>query len=185
MAEPTPSPRDILAETMEGGRKVVVPYLAEMLKRTGITEVDSEEERRRFWQRAMTPEQETLLWHEEMVRRGISQLVPGSPEVLEIGLGISKQVYPDRWDMLTGEGRAHQSDQARWAWKLARRGPPEGGVGGSQGIGDDTQQSVGRGVAPLAADASVRTPVEGYGSGGSAAVEVGPVVPQTVGQPPV
>lgn len=119
------SPRDILATTMRDGRKVIVPLLAEMLKRRGIEEVDNTEERRRFWQRALTPEQEAALWQQEMTSRGITELVPGSPEALDIGLGISKQVYPDRWDMMAGEGRDQGSAQAVWAAKHARRGPPE------------------------------------------------------------
>ena len=122
------SPRDILAQTMTDGRKVLVPHLAGLLKRNKIAEVESSEERLRFWQRALSPEQEQLLWQQEMAARGIQQLVPGSPEVLDIDLGISKQVYPSRWDMLPGEGRDDQSDQAMWAWKHAQKGPPEGGV---------------------------------------------------------
>lgn len=119
------SPRDILAKTMSDGRRVLVPLLAQQLKREGIAEVDASEERRRFWQRALTPEQEQALWLQEMAARGIAELVPGSPEALDIGLGISKQTYPSRWDMLPGDGRDDQGSQAAWAWKHARKGPPE------------------------------------------------------------
>jgi hypothetical protein len=124
MAETAGSPRDILAQTMADGRKVLVPHLAEMLKRSDIKEVDSSEQRRRFNQRAMTPEQEQQLWVQEMTSRGLAELTPGSPEALDIGLRISKQVYPDRWDMLAGEGRDGLSDQALWAWKMARTVEP-------------------------------------------------------------
>lgn len=123
MPEPQSS-RDILAEQMIQGRKVLVPHLAQMLKRRGIQEVDATEQRRRFWQRVLTPEQEAQLWQQEMAMRGITELVPGSPEALDIGLGIAKQVYPDRFDMMAGEGRDHESDQADWAWKMASKGPP-------------------------------------------------------------
>jgi hypothetical protein len=124
MAESAGSPRDILAQTMADGRKVLVPYLATMMKRSDIKEVDASEQRRRFWQRALTPEQEQQLWVQELAARGIPQLVPGSPDAVDIGLKISKQTYPDRWDMLPGEGRDNQSDQAMWAWKQAQKGPP-------------------------------------------------------------
>ena len=124
MPEQAGSPRDILARTMADGRKVLVPYLAEMMKRNKISEVDAAEQRRRFWQRALTPEQEQALWVQEMAARGLTELVPGSPEVLDIGLGISKQVYPDRWDMMGGEGRDSLGAQAKWSWTQARKGPP-------------------------------------------------------------
>lgn len=124
MPDPSSS-RDILAETMIQGRKVLTPLLSEMLKRKGIQEVDAAEQRRRFWQRALTPEQEAALWQQEMIARGLTELVPGSPEAVQIGLGISKAVYPDRFDMLEGEGRDHASAQAEWAWKMAQEGPPE------------------------------------------------------------
>lgn len=124
MAESAGSPRDILARTMADGRKVLVPYLAEMLKRSDITEVDAAEQRRRFNQRALTPEQEQQLWVQEMAARGIQQLEPGSPQALDIGLAVSKRVYPDRWDMLAGEGRDGLSEQALWAWKMARKAQP-------------------------------------------------------------
>jgi predicted transcriptional regulator len=119
------TPRDVLAETMDGGRKVIVPLLAEMLKRKGIDEVDTAEQRRRFWQRALTVEQEQQLWQQAMIERGLVQLTPGDPVTIDIGLGISKMVYPDRWDMLPGEGRDHASQQAEWAWKMAKAGPPK------------------------------------------------------------
>jgi hypothetical protein len=119
------APRDILAETMTQGKKVLVPMLAEMLKRKGIETVESKEERRRFWQRAATPEQEALMWQQEMANRGLTELVPGAPQTLDIGLGISKRVYPDRWDMAPGEGRDTESAQAEWAARHARKGPPE------------------------------------------------------------
>lgn len=119
------APRDILARVMDDGKKTLTPHLAEMLRRDGIEEVDGGEQRRRFWQRAISPEQEAILWQQAMVQRGITQLLPGSPAALEIGLGISKSVYPDRWDMAPQEGRDHQSQQAEWAWTLARRGAPQ------------------------------------------------------------
>lgn len=119
------SPRDILARVMDGGRKTVVPLLAEMLRRKGIAEIPSAEERRRYWQRALTVEQEQQLWAEEMARRGIQQLTPGAPETIEMGLGIAKQVFPDRFDMMTGEGRDQASAQAEWAYKHAQRGEPQ------------------------------------------------------------
>lgn len=119
------SSRDIMARQMTEGRKVLVPYLAEHFKRKGIKQLDAAEQKRRFAQRALTPEQEAALWAQEMASRGLTELVPGSPQVLEIGLGISKQVYPDRWDMMTGEGRDHASDQAEWAMKMAKECFPE------------------------------------------------------------
>lgn len=124
MPENPQSSRDILAEVMDQGRKSLVPHIAEMLKRTGIREVDAAETRRRFWQRALTPEQEANLWAQEMLRRGITELVPGSPEAVDIGLGISKAVYPDRWDMSMAEGRTHESEIGEWAWSQAQKGPP-------------------------------------------------------------
>lgn len=120
----TASPRDILARVTADGRKVLVPHLAEMLQREGIETVQSKEERRLFWLRAATPEQEAQMWQDEMLQRGITELAPESPEVLDIGLKISKAVYPARWDMLEGEGRTHASEQAQWAWKHAKKGPP-------------------------------------------------------------
>jgi hypothetical protein len=119
------APRDILARTMQDGRTVLIPHLAEMLRREGIATVESPEERRRFWQAAITDEQEQQMWLQEMTARGITELIPGSPEALDIGLGISKVKYPDRWDMTGQEGRNHESQQAEWAMKHARRGPPE------------------------------------------------------------
>jgi hypothetical protein len=119
------APRDILARTMQDGRTVLIPHLAEMLRREGIATVESPEERRRFWQAAITDEQEQQMWLQEMTARGITELIPGSPEALDIGLGISKVKYPDRWDMAGQEGRNHESQQAEWAMKHARRGPPE------------------------------------------------------------
>jgi hypothetical protein len=119
------APRDILARTMQDGRTVLIPHLAEMLRREGIATVESPEERRRFWQRALTPEQEAQMWLQEAVARGITEFIPGSPEVLDIGLGIAKAVYPDRFDMMGQEGRNHASAQAEWAMRHARRGPPE------------------------------------------------------------
>ena len=118
------APRDILARTMRDGRDVLIPHIAEMLRREGIAEVPSDEERRRFWQAALTDEQEQQMWTQAMIARGITQLIPGSPEAIDIGLGISKAKYPDRWDMLEGEGRNHASQQATWAMKHARKGPP-------------------------------------------------------------
>jgi hypothetical protein len=116
------SQRDILAEVMAQGRKVLVPHLAEMLKREKIETIGGAEERRRFWQRAMTPEQEQMLWQTEMANRGITELTPDV--ALEIGLGISQKVYPSRWDMATAEGREHESEIAQWAWQHAKKGDP-------------------------------------------------------------
>lgn len=117
-----PSPRDILAQVMADGRKSLVPHLAEMLKHADIETLDSAEERRRFWQRAVSPEDEQRLWQQEMATRGLTELDPKS--ALEIGLGISQKVYPARWDMAMAEGRDHESDIAQWAWKHAKRGDP-------------------------------------------------------------
>lgn len=125
MPEQADSPRDILARTMSEGRKVLTPLLAEMLKRRGIAEIDSGEERRRFWQAALTDEQEQQMWQQEMIARGLAEVVPGTPAHTEIGLKVSQAKYPDRWDMLEGEGRTHASEQAMWAHKHARKGPPE------------------------------------------------------------
>ena len=119
------APRDLIAQTMRDGQRVIVPHLAEMLKREGIETVDAAEERRRFWQRAATPEQEQQMWLTEMAALGLTELLPGSPQALDIGLKISKAVYPDRWDMAGGEGREHESEQAEWAWKMAQKGPPK------------------------------------------------------------
>ena len=116
------SPRDILAETMAEGRKSVVPYLAELLKRDKIAEVPPDEERRRFWTRVLTPEQEAQLWAQEMQQRGLMELTPET--ALDIGLKIGSQVYPDRFDMMTGEGRNTQAQQAEWAWRHVKVGPP-------------------------------------------------------------
>ncbi len=124
MPEPK-SHRNILAELMAGGQKTLVPHLAEMLKRTGIEEVDASGERERFWQPALTDEQEQEAWRQEMAARGITQLVPGSPEVIDIGLKISKVKYPARWDMAPGEGREHESEQAELSYKHARKGQPQ------------------------------------------------------------
>jgi hypothetical protein len=160
------SPRDILAQTMADGRKSVVPYLAEMLKRDKIAEVPPDEERRRFWQRALTPEQETALWQQEMQQRGLMELTPEL--ALDIGLKISQQVYPDRWDMMPAEGRDAQSQQAQWAMKHTRAGPPKA-------MQQEGEQDVAQ--AP---------PVQQDGQGGPAGPEQDgqPVVPQGAGQPP-
>lgn len=124
MPEKPLSPRDIQARVMEDGKKTLVPHLAALLNREGITEVLPAEERRRFWQRAMTPEQEQEVWVQEMAQAGITQLVPGAPETIELGLRVAATVYPDRFDMLAQEGRDTPSAQAAWAMKHARRGPP-------------------------------------------------------------
>lgn len=127
MPDTAGSPRDVLAEVMAEGRKVLVPHLAEMMRRTTVKEVDSSEERQRFWQRALTPEQEALLWQEGMTRLGITDLNP--EQALGLGLEIAKRVYPDRFDMMTGEGRDSQAAQAEWAWGHAKKGPPVPKVG--------------------------------------------------------
>lgn len=119
------APRDVLAETMADSRKALVPHLAALLKREKIVEVPPDEERRRFWKRAMTPEQEAQLWTTELATRG---LLPEAltPEVAtDIGLKIGQQVYPDRYDMMPQDGRDTQAKQANWAWKHAKLGPPE------------------------------------------------------------
>lgn len=117
--------RNTLAGLMAGGQKALVPHLAEMLKREGIEELDASDERERFWQSALTDAQEQEMWRQEMAARGITQLVPGSPGVIDIGLKISKSKYPTRWDMAPGEGREHESEQATWAYKQAKKGPPK------------------------------------------------------------
>lgn len=117
------SPRDILAETMSQGRKALVPNLASMLKREKIAEVPPDEERRLFWQRALTPEHEAQLWRDEMMQRGISELTP--EQAVDIGLKLAQQVYPGRFDMMAAEGRSTQAEQATWAWNHAQHGPPE------------------------------------------------------------
>ncbi len=125
------SSRDILAETMSDGRKAVVPYLAEMMRRESkIAEVPPDEERTRFWQRALTPEQEAQLWASEMQARGITTLTP--EQATDIGLKIGSQVYPDRFDMMGQEGRTTQAQQARWAWKHMQAGPPKAMQEGEQ-----------------------------------------------------
>lgn len=133
MAE-APAQRDVLAQVMADGRKTLVPLLAELLRRDGIETVESKEERRLFWQRALTPEQEQALWMQEMATRGVTELTPET--AAQIGLGISKQVYPARWDMLAADGRDHESDQIRWAYKHAQKGPPEAETD-SMGMGED------------------------------------------------
>lgn len=120
-----PAHRDMLAQIMQAGKETLIPHLAEMLKRDALVEVGSDGERRLFWQPALTDEQEARMWQQAMIQRGITELVPGSPAAIEIGLGISKAKYPGRWDMLEGEGRDHASDQAEWAMKHAREGPPK------------------------------------------------------------
>lgn len=119
------APRDILAQVMKDGKDVMVPLLAEQLKREAIDEVPSDEQRRLWWQRALTPEQEQQEWMNEMAARGLTELIPGSPEVTEIGLKIAPKVYPSRFDMMTAEGRDSQSAQAVWSWKMAKTKPPE------------------------------------------------------------
>ncbi len=119
------APRDVLAEVMDGGKKAIVPHLAEMLRRKGIAEVPTAEQKRRFDQPAITDEQEQQMWQQEMIARGIQQLVPGDPATIDIGLKISKAKFPDRWDMMTGEGRDKTSAQAEWAWKMARSTLPK------------------------------------------------------------
>lgn len=178
MPEAPSSPRDILAETMADGRKVITPYLAEMLKTSRVAEVPTAEERKRFWQRAMNEQQEAELWVTEMQRRGLPPVPPADPvqadeylkQMTDVGLGISKQVYVDRWDMMPQEGRDTQADQARWAWKHAKVGPPQAMQEGEQ---DVTQ-------APAVQQAD-----QPGGAGPAAAEQVGrPVVPQGVGIAP-
>lgn len=127
------SSRDIMARTMTDGRKVLVPYLAEHFKRKGIRELDPAEQKRRFVQAAITDDQERQMWIQEMTSRGLAELVPGSPQALDIGLGIAKVKYPDRFDMLAGEGRDHASDQAEWAMKMAKQCYPEAPETGEDG----------------------------------------------------
>ena len=119
------SPRDMLAEIMAGARQVMVPHLAEMLRTDRVKNVPPNEERARFWQRALTPEQEQQMWVDEAIARGITAWVPGSAEALDAGLKISKAVFPGRWDMAGQEGRSTEAQQAEWAWKHAKQGAPE------------------------------------------------------------
>jgi hypothetical protein len=110
---------------MEQSRTALTPNLAALLKRDKIKELSSAEERERFWRRALSDEQEQALWQQMMLSKGITQLTPGAPETLAMGLEISKQVYPDRHDMAPGEGRTTEAQQAEWAARHARRGPPK------------------------------------------------------------
>ena len=119
------SPRDILGEVMAGAQKTQTPLLAELLKSDRVTEVDSSEERQRFWQSALTDEQEQQMWADAMAARGLTQLVPGSREVLDIGMAVSKAKYPTRFDMMEQEGRTTEAQQAMWAAEHARKGMPE------------------------------------------------------------
>jgi hypothetical protein len=108
MPRATQSTRDILSETFESGRRVLVPQLATLMRRDKITEVEAAEERRRFWQRAITEQEEASLWQQGMTP-----------------YEISKQVYPDRWDMAGAEGRVHESEIAAWSHKHAQKGTPQ------------------------------------------------------------
>jgi hypothetical protein len=178
MAAPQ-SPRDILAEVMDQSRKALVPHLAEMLKRSKIKEVDSSEERTRFWQRALTPEQEQELWRQELVKAGTLDTSALSPQqLLGIGITISQQVYPDRWDMATGEGRDTQSAQAEWAWKQAMKGPPEGA-----GDGEQANPDAAPGPRPDDQPNIQAQAASGPGAGAAGQEQYGAVVPQDLGQP--
>ncbi len=117
---------------MAESRKSVVPYIAEMLKRDKIAEVPPDEERRRFWSAALTDEQEAQRWQEEMTRRGLTELTPEL--ALDIGLKISQEKFPDRWDMVGGEGRNTQAQQAEWAWRHVQAGPPKAMQEGEQDV---------------------------------------------------
>ncbi len=132
---PGESSRDILAEQMASGRKVLVPILAEMLKTSRVKEVDTSEERRLFWEPAITDEEEDRLWADAMIREGING--PVTPEMLplmtKIGLEISHRKFPDRWDMAGAEGRNTDAQTAEWALKHALKGRP--------GAQQETQQS--------------------------------------------
>lgn len=123
------APRDILAEVMAGAQRVQTPLLAELLRSDRVQAVDSPEERRRFWQAVLTDEEEAQMWRDEMVARGLTRVLPGSPEALDIGMRISKAKYPDRWDMAGQEGRTTEAQQAQWAWKHAQKGAPDAQAG--------------------------------------------------------
>lgn len=118
--------RDLLAEVMAGAQRVQTPLLAEQLKSDRVSAVDSSEERRRFWQAAITDEQEQQMWRDEMAARGLTTVLPGSPEAIDIGMAISKSKFPDRWDMAEQEGRNTTAQQATWAWNHAKKGAPYG-----------------------------------------------------------
>ena len=128
MPEPR-SPRDLLAEVMAGAQRVQTPLLAELLKTDRVQPVDSSEERRRFWQAAITDEQEQQMWRDEMAARGLQVVLPGSPEAIDIGMRIAKVKYPDRFDMMSQEGRNTVAQQAQWLWSHAKKWPPEPKVG--------------------------------------------------------
>ena len=161
------APRDIFAETMSDGRKVLVPYLAEMLKRGKISEVDAKDERRRFWLRAMTEEQEAQLWQQAMLQRGLTPETLTPEQATDIGLGIAKQVYQARFDMMEKEGRDTPSAQATWAWKHAQMGPPE----------EKPVEGATDGTTVRAADQPLYQGPADQGQGSA-------VVPQALGQPP-
>lgn len=127
------SSRDVLAQVMDEGKKRMIPLLAEMMKRDAIAEVPPDEERRQFWAPAITDEQEQQMWQQEMTTRGVSPEMANDPEqaqkyldqMVDIGLKIASQKYPGRFDMMTGEGRNTQAQQALWAWRHAQAGSPK------------------------------------------------------------
>lgn len=123
------SRRDLLAEVMAGAQKVQTPLLAEQLRTDRVQAVDTSEERRRFWQAAISEQQEQQMWRDEMAARGLTTVLPGSPEAIDIGMRISKAKYPDRFDMMGQEGRNTVAQQAQWAFRHMQKGPPstEGG----------------------------------------------------------
>jgi hypothetical protein len=134
------SQRDIMAETMAQGRKSLIPHLAEMLKRDAIAEVPPDEERRRFWTPVITDEQEAQRWQEEMQQRGLTPEMASDPaqaedylkQMTDIGLKLAREKYPDRFDMMAGEGRDTQAKQADWAWTHLKAGPPKAMQEGEQ-----------------------------------------------------
>lgn len=121
----TKSRRDLLAEVMAGAQRVQTPLLAELLLSDRVQKVDPSDERRRFWQAAITDEQEQQMWRDEATARGVTAWVPGSPEALDAGLKIAKVKYPDRFDMMGQEGRNTTAQHALWAWGHAKKGMPK------------------------------------------------------------
>lgn len=124
MAE-SPSQRDVLGEFMASSKKELIPYLAEMMRTRRVQEVGTAEMRRRFWQPAITDDEEQRLWEEEMVRDGLTPDTLTPEHVLRIGLKLSQIKYPDRWDLAGQEGRTTDAQKSMWAYQMAEKGPPE------------------------------------------------------------
>lgn len=99
--------RDDVAESLLDTQQRVGEALEQGLERDPtMAKLSSERERMLFWQRAIPPEQEALLW-----QQGVDPWE------------ISTRVFPHRWKLM-GMGRTTDTEKVAWLKKYQALGPP-------------------------------------------------------------